>query len=39
MFMGDMDIGEMFHNFILHEKVQILMGLDLTPFFLEEILI
>jgi hypothetical protein len=33
MFMGDMDIGEMFLNFILHESMQALCGVDLTEFF------
>jgi hypothetical protein len=32
-FMGDMDIGEMFLNFILHESMQALCGIDLTEFF------
>jgi hypothetical protein len=32
-FMGDMDIGEMFLNFILHESMQALCGVDLTEFF------
>jgi hypothetical protein len=30
MFMGDMDIGEMFLNFVLHESMQALCGVDLT---------
>ncbi len=25
-FLGDIDIGDMFHNFVLHEKVQSLAG-------------
>jgi hypothetical protein len=32
-FMGDMDIGEMFLNFVLHESMQGLCGVDLTKFF------
>jgi hypothetical protein len=36
-YLGDIDIGDMFHNFILHEKVQMLAGIDLTPFFPEEL--
>ncbi len=32
-FMGDMDIGEMFLNFILHESMQALCGVDLTNYF------
>ena len=32
-FMGDMDIGEMFLNFILHQSMQALCGVDLTEFF------
>ena len=31
--MSDMDIGEMFLNFILHESMQALCGVDLTQFF------
>lgn len=31
--MGDMDIGEMFLNFILHEYMQALCGVDLTEVF------
>jgi hypothetical protein len=31
--MGDMDIGEMFLNFVLHESMQALCGVDLTEFF------
>ncbi|MFN9979482.1 MAG: hypothetical protein ACK53Y_06195, partial [bacterium] len=34
--MGDVDIGDMFHNFMLHEDVQDLAGIDLTPFFPDE---
>jgi hypothetical protein len=36
--MGDIDIGDMFHNFVLHEQVQQVAGIDLTPFFLEELI-
>jgi hypothetical protein len=32
-FMSDMDIGEMFLNFILHESMQALCGVDLSSFF------
>jgi hypothetical protein len=32
-YMGDMDVGEMFLNFILHESMQALCGVDLTKFF------
>ena len=32
-FMRDMDIGEMFLNFILHESMQALGGVDLTECF------
>jgi hypothetical protein len=31
--MGDMDVGEMFLNFVLHESMQALCGIDLTEFF------
>jgi hypothetical protein len=36
-FLGDIDIGDMFHNFVLHDRVQRLAGIDLTPFFSEEV--
>jgi len=36
-FMGDIDIGEMFLNFMLHERIQPYAGIDLTPFFPEEL--
>lgn len=32
-FMSDMDIGEMFLNFVLHESMQALCGVDLSAFF------
>jgi len=35
--MGDMDIGDMFHNFMLHERVQVLAGIDLTSFYPAEL--
>jgi len=35
--MGDLDIGDMFHNFVLHEDVQKLSGIDLTSFYPEEL--
>jgi hypothetical protein len=31
--LGDMDIGEMFLNFVLHESMQALCGVDLTEYF------
>ncbi len=31
-----MDIGEMFLNFVLHESMQALCGVDLTQFFGEK---
>jgi hypothetical protein len=31
--MGDMDVGDMFLNFILHASMQALCGVDLTSFF------
>jgi hypothetical protein len=33
----DMDLGEMFLNFTLHESLQAFYGIDLTPYFLEEL--
>jgi hypothetical protein len=36
-FMGDIDIGEMFLNFMLHPRMQQFAGVDLTPFFPEEL--
>ncbi len=38
-FMGDIDIGDMFHNFILHGKNQCVAGVDLTSFFPEEMVL
>jgi len=35
--MGDIDVGDMFHNYVLHEAVQRVAGIDLTPFFPEEL--
>jgi hypothetical protein len=35
-FMGDLDIGEMFLNFILHESMQALCRVDLTEFFRQD---
>jgi hypothetical protein len=32
-FMGDMDVGDMFLNFILHKCTQALCGVDLLAFF------
>jgi hypothetical protein len=37
-FMSDIDIGEMFLNFMLHESVQKYCGVDLTQLFPEEVL-
>jgi hypothetical protein len=36
-YMGDIDIGEMFLNFMLHPRMQQHAGVDLTPFFPEEL--
>jgi len=36
-YMGDIDIGEMFLNFMLHPRIQQHAGVDLTPFFPEEL--
>jgi hypothetical protein len=36
-FMGDIDVGDMFHNFMLHEKIRCVAGVDLTSFFPEEV--
>ena len=36
-YMGDLDIGEMFLNFILHDRIQPYAGVDLSPFFPEEL--
>ena len=36
-FMGDIDIGDMFLNFILHERIRPHAGVDLTPYFPEEL--
>jgi hypothetical protein len=35
--MGDIDIGDMFHNFVLHESLRRVAGIDLTNYFPEEI--
>lgn len=35
--MVDLDIGDMFLNFMLAEEARVLVGVDLTPFFPEEI--
>jgi len=34
--LGDIDIGEMFLNFVLHEDLQPYAGVDLRPYWLEE---
>jgi hypothetical protein len=36
-YMGDIDIGEMFLNFMLHPRIRPYAGLDLTPYFREEL--
>jgi len=36
-YLGDIDIGDMFHNFVLHERVQKVAGIDITPFFPDEV--
>jgi len=36
-FLGDINIGDMFLNFILHEDVRVVAGIDLTPFFPAEL--
>jgi hypothetical protein len=36
-FMGDIDLSEMFLNFILHKRVRPFAGVDLTPYFPEEL--
>ncbi len=35
--MADLDIGEQFLNFILHEKTQEFAGIDFTSYFTEEL--
>lgn len=37
-YLEDIDVGNMFHNFMLNEEVQQYAGIDVTPFFLEEAL-
>jgi len=34
---ADVDLGEMFLNFTLHESLQAFCGVDVTPFFPEEL--
>jgi hypothetical protein len=36
-YMADLDIGEQFLNFILHEKTQVFAGVDLTSYFPAEL--
>ncbi len=36
--MGDIDISDQFHNFIMHEDLRCLAGIDLTTLFPEELL-
>ena len=35
--MGNLDFGEMFLNFILHERIQVYCRVDLAMFFPEEV--
>ncbi len=37
-YLGDLDVGDMFHNFMLHPDTQLHTGIDLTPFFTKEAL-
>ncbi len=37
-YMGDLDIGDMFHNFIMLMSLRMVAGVDLTSFFPEELL-
>lgn len=37
-FLGDIDVSDMFLNFIMHEKLQEHAGIDLTSFFPEELI-
>jgi hypothetical protein len=37
-FLDDIDIGNMFLNFVMHERLQVYAGIDLTAFFPEELL-
>jgi len=37
-YLGDVDIGEQFHNLVMHASLQPYAGVDVTPFFPEEIL-
>jgi len=37
LYMGNIDIGDMFLNFMLHKSIQPAAGVDLTPFFSEEL--
>jgi hypothetical protein len=37
-FMGDIDLSEQFLNFVLHERLQPFAGIDVTPYFPEELL-
>ncbi len=34
--MSDLDVGEMFLNFVLHQSLQPQCGVDLAPYFPEE---
>ena len=36
-FMADLDIGEMFHNFMLDEALRAQCGIDLTPYYPDEL--
>lgn len=37
-FLGDIDVGDMFHNLMLHGDLQAYAGIDLTPYFQNETL-
>ena len=34
-YMGDIDVGEMFLNFVMHKSLRIFCGVDVTPYFPE----
>ena len=35
--LGDLDVGEQFLNFPLREEAQLYCGVDLTPYFLDDL--
>jgi hypothetical protein len=37
-YLGDLDIGEQFHNFVMHAKLQHYAGVDVSSFFPDEFL-